>query len=258
VSNSSSLFDEGLIRAIVSSLCGEVASLTPIVALDDKMVCELVVAGGSVYFKASTRDPVALEAWAYRSAREAGVGVPEVLEVDVSLRRFPAAFLVIEGVSGKEMAGLGVDDPRYRRVAEDLALQLRSLHDVTLEGYGLVDLPHFMSTGEVRGSCATWSAYLEQQVDQDLGILRAVGIVGEQKAASLRDLTTDVGRSLDPIVKGRQLHGDLGSEHVYFDRTVSRVSGLIGNPPSDRPPRIGGRHVSDGATAVERAAQLHR
>jgi hypothetical protein len=31
-----------------------------------------------------------------------------------------------------------------------------------------------------------------------------------------------------------------------------------GGPPPDRPPRIGGRHVSDGATASEDAAQLHR
>ena len=224
---SSSLFDEGLIRAIVSSLCGEVATLRPIITLDDRVVCEVVADGRSVYFKASTSDPIALEAWAYRSAHVAGVVVPEVLAVDSSLGRFPAGYLVVDGVSGEEMASLDADDPLYRLLAEDLALQLRSLHAVTLEGFGLVDLPHFTATGQVRGSFATWSSYLARQVAQDLEILRTADIVSERIAASLRDLTAEIGPMLDAIVQGRQLHGDLGSEHVYVDRTVPRVVGLI-------------------------------
>lgn len=221
------MFDTDAILAILTRELGaQPTAVTVVLSLADRVVVETVVDSRRVYFKGTT-DPVDLEAWAYERARAAGLPVPGVLAVDTSRERFPVGFMISEGIAGEDLAGLGASDPLYQPLIADVAGHMRSLHAQPLEGFGLVDLVYFRTTGIVRGAHARWSDFLRQQVEGDLSVLELEGFVPRRQAQKLRELVEAVGRQLDPIVSASHLHGDLGSEHVYVDRRSCSVVGMI-------------------------------
>lgn len=75
------------------------------------------------------------EAWAFKKSREMGVPTPEVMAIDVSMSRFPEAFMItrrIKGVSGDTAHSTEEGVALLKQLGHYLSL----IHQVKLKGFG--------------------------------------------------------------------------------------------------------------------------
>jgi aminoglycoside phosphotransferase (APT) family kinase protein len=86
--------------------------------------------------RAEWREGVALEAWALRCAREAGVAVPEVLAVGLDPPDFPRPYLISRRVAGLPGDSAELTQGELLTYHRDLGRQAARLHAVRLAGFG--------------------------------------------------------------------------------------------------------------------------
>jgi aminoglycoside phosphotransferase (APT) family kinase protein len=86
--------------------------------------------------RAEWREGVALEAWALRCARQAGVAVPEVLAVGLDPPDFPRPYLITRRVAGLPGDSAELTQGELLTFHHDLGRQAARLHAVRLAGFG--------------------------------------------------------------------------------------------------------------------------
>lgn len=181
--------------------------------------------GRELYFKSGSRQAIDREVWGYETARTAGVPVPIVAAVDTSLDVFPEAYLLVQAVSGVQLADLDVADGAFVALIRQTAQHVKALHQTRLHGYGPPD-PEALAD-EPQGLHDSWSHALGERLDADIGPLVAAGILAPRTVSALHDALGTRAGELDRLASSRHLHGDLGSEHVYVDRAANRITGII-------------------------------
>lgn len=204
--------------------------LTPIPTYPDSVVYEGTADERSVIFKGvdvagADPDGIALEVWSLESARREDVAVPRVLSVDLSGSLFPASFFVMEKVDGVPFDEIAESTADIKPVVVELGEALRRLHEVRLSGAGWLDEQLYRRTGEVRGIHESWPSALSAAVPDALDYLD--GVLSRDQALTLREQVDVVISRLPEVDQPVLLHGDFGQTHVYVDRDVSRMMGIV-------------------------------
>ena len=198
-----------------------------VVAVHNRLVCAARIRGKAVFFKASSSEPVRVEAWAYERSRGVGIPVPRVLALDTSQAVFPEDFMVVEGVDGVELNAIGASQSVYPKLIRQIAAHLTALHNLEYNRFGRPDLDFLVESGVIRGQFDRWSSVLTDKLESDLSPLLMARIIDPSTADALREAIARRRDDLDGVTCPRQLHGDLGSEHIYVDPDAEKVTGFV-------------------------------
>ncbi len=169
-------------------VAGSVANLDLLLRLDDD---------GSVIMKVAPVDELRREVWVCRRLVGAGLPVPEVLAHDLDHDR---PFLIMDVVPGAASDAASV--------ATEAGRVMRTVHDVELDGFGLIDLD-----GErVRGRYASWAESLAAEA-AGAGELVAAGLLDAEVAGRAVSVATGPLTRYDGA--GVLLHRDLKVQHLF-------------------------------------------
>lgn len=213
--------------AIAEHLGARPESIEPLVTLNDRLVCEVVISGYSVVFKSVSHDPLEVEAWGFDRARGAGVPVPRVLALDTSKSAFPADFMITERIQGVPLSNLSATDESFAPITKNAARHLRGLHEVQMAGLGLLNVDVLRKTGAVKGNSDSWPAVIVQRTQYDLRTLEEQKLVNPEALTKLRRAVESLSDELALTREGRLIHGDFGSEHILIDGDKGEIAGFI-------------------------------
>ena len=146
------------------------------------------------------------EQWAMARAREAGIPVPEVLEVGINPIPFP--YMVARKVAGTE----ATHHPERFRVLRQMGRFARQLHEVKTSGFG-----HTFDWSENQLSRKeSWAEYLQREFrgPERLAILDRHGMLTKPALKALRATFEEIARwDPQPVLN----HGDLRLKNVVVD-----------------------------------------
>ncbi len=118
------------------------------------------------------------------------------------------------------VVGLG---PATGRGLESAGRRLRAVHEIEVEGYGLLTAGRD-GHGPVRGREDTWADVIARPL-AELPTLVAAGIVDEPLVERVRSVFARESGLLACGTGGVRLHADLRSRHVFADQ--GRLTGII-------------------------------
>lgn len=210
---------EGVAREILKSLAITDAELVHKESGTTNYVFE--VAGGRapmvlrIGLKAKKQLAFARERCVIERVREAGIPVPEVLEQGEAGEWTYMAVLRMAGEPA-------TNHPQRLGTLRDLArLAATCIHRVETIGYG----PDFALEGQCGGGQVGWREWLYDRLGavRRLELLRANGIISDDRFAGFRETLESVARWTDPPILN---HGDLRLKNVLVDDSGAIV-GLI-------------------------------
>ncbi|MGW0231642.1 aminoglycoside phosphotransferase family protein [Actinopolymorpha singaporensis] len=198
----------------------------------------LVTTGrGDFVLKAGDAHAVVSEAWACERVRAVGVPVPEVVAVDADRNTLALPYLLM-----RRLPGAPVDDVDDADAALETAGRwLRAVHEIEVEGYGLLTASGRGGPGErggppaqVHGRESTWADVVARPL-AELPALVAEKILDEPLAERVRSAFaadagllaygTGGGSGRYGDRRGVLLHADLHPRHVFAER--GRLTGII-------------------------------
>ncbi|MCU0759692.1 MAG: aminoglycoside phosphotransferase family protein [Steroidobacteraceae bacterium] len=155
------------------------------------------------------------EQWAIAQAREAGVPVPQVLEV--GNQPGPFVYMVSNLARGEE----ATRHPQRMELLEQLGALAARIHRVATHGFGST----FDWSHNQLSRCETWDAYLgrELALEARLETLAEHGGVDEDRLARMRERLQEIGGLAG---EPRLNHGDLRLKNVLATRE-GRITALI-------------------------------
>jgi aminoglycoside phosphotransferase (APT) family kinase protein len=179
---------------------------------------------------------VVLEAWAIERARALGVPAPEVLGLDTRESDFPGPVLILEKVQGQPLP------PRWRppsndetvlergreeAVWRDVGGHLRSIHSISVGGFGRLDDAAYRATGVVRGACDRWDEYAIAPALDALHDTAFDDYVSAEVCMLARECLDRSSQLLAARTDSRLLHGEPCAKHIFVSPETQTLSGII-------------------------------
>ncbi|HEX6848825.1 MAG TPA: aminoglycoside phosphotransferase family protein [Chitinophagaceae bacterium] len=146
------------------------------------------------------------EQWATHKAKEAGIPVPDILEVGHQIIPFP--YMLQQKIEGKE----AMDHPNRLKILNHLGKYARIIHSIPTEGFG----PVFNWSKNKLSRKKTWIEFIEKElrVADGLKFLEKHEILSKKK---LRKLCTEFDRIKKWKVTPSLNHCDLRLKNVLVD-----------------------------------------
>ena len=147
------------------------------------------------------------EQWAVQKASEAGVPVPEILEVGTEVIPFP--YMLQEKINGTE----AINHPERINVLSDLGNYAKLIHSIPTNGYG----HNFDWSQNKLSKQSTWSDYLENElrVTERLQFLQSNHMLPRRKVLKLATDFRKISRwKFDPVLN----HCDLRLKNVIVNK----------------------------------------
>ncbi len=155
------------------------------------------------------------EQWAMTQAKQAGVPVPEVLEVGVGV--IPIPYMISRKVEGTE----ATHHPERFKVLQELGRLTTLIHSVPTSGFG-----HTFDWSNNRLSRKeSWAAYLKRELkyEERLKTLDAHKMLSKAQAKGLQAVLRDIeGWKRKPVLN----HGDLRLKNIMVDEE-GRITAII-------------------------------
>lgn len=152
----------------------------------------------------------ALEAWAFEQCRKRGVRAPEVLSV--SGPGDDVEHVATLALRGSALWQQGHIRPQaLRNVLQNAGEQLRSLHEVEIDGYGTITSPGV-------GRDSRWCSLIDFTRGHGLNYLVDRGVLTSAGADDVYRLLDEASRLIPPDLPSRLIHGDLEGDHVFAHR----------------------------------------
>lgn len=215
-------------RSIENHLGARPDHLTQVVSDYEEEVFEAVLGDRTVLFKADGdvgKGRVVLEAWAYQRARELGAPVPRVLATDLGHETYPRNFIVIEKLPGVPLDEVDLAAEERQRLIREAGWAVRSVHEIGIPGFGLLEEAKYLRTAQVQGEFDSWDDFLNQVLNLALPALRAEGVIDDAEVERIDRAIADHDDFYDLGPVGHLLHGRFDPAHVLVDK--GRVSGIV-------------------------------
>ena len=150
---------------------------------------------------------------------------------DITRGSVPTDFQLMRFSPAPSLRSFDDDEHRAISAIAPWAEQLRYLHEVEAEGFGLAAVEP--GGAVISGAAPSWAAYLNTRRDEHLDRIAAAGLVtGAEKAAAAVALDKLVDQAPDST--GRILHGDCGPHNAVDDPAgvalIDWEDALVGDP----------------------------
>ncbi|MEQ7008198.1 phosphotransferase [Actinopolymorpha sp. B17G11] len=181
------------------------------------VVVEAQTPDGGFFLKANGDRSVRAEAFVARTARDAGVPVPEILDLGDDTRLPGGSWILMGRVPGQQWDTRTLPEPATTVTINDLAEYLSRLHGVRLPGYGWLD-------NGGRGTSPTWRAWMRSEAAESAKVL----VAHDDLPASFPAEVDRVIRAVVPDdVRPALLNADLGLSEIFVDPETGAVTGIL-------------------------------
>ncbi len=217
--------NEETVAGIVRDVLGEQpTAVEHVPTIEDTTVYRIEAPSGRLFFKTEHEGhDITLTAWAYERAAEAGVPSPPVVHLDASRKRWPEDFVILRAVPGTDLEHDPLEGDELRRVLADSGRLMRRLHTITLDGFGELE----RDGDDVIGEKKDHRSYLRSRLAWGLPYLVARGLLTAETHDDVVRLIDHADVLAPPPPRGSLLHGDVGLDHIFVDRTTMTITGLI-------------------------------
>jgi len=215
-------------RSIESHLGARPDHLTQVASAYGEEVFEAVLGDRTVLFKADRevgKGRVVLEAWAHQKARELGAPVPRVLATDLGHETYPRNFILIEKLPGVPLDQVDLAEEERHRLIRQAGWAIRSVHEIGIPGFGLLEEAEYLRTAQVQGEFDAWEDSLNQVLNMTLPALRAGGVIDDAQVDRIDLAVTDHADYYDLGPVGHLLHGKFDPAHVLVDQ--GEIAGIV-------------------------------
>ena len=213
-------------RSIESHLGARPDHLTQVASGYEQEVFEAVLGNRTVVFKADRevgKGRVVLEAWAYQRARELGAPVPRVLATDLGHETYPRNFIIIEKLPGVPLDDVDLEE--RQRLIREAGWAVRSVHEIGIPGFGLLEEAGYLRTAQVQGEFDSWDDFLNQVLNSTLPALRDEGVIDDAEVERIDRAVADHADFFDLGPVGHLLHGRFDPAHVLVDQ--GEIAGIV-------------------------------
>ena len=151
----------------------------------------------------------AAEALVHRLLRERGVWAPAVVAMEHQNRDTGLSLMITEEIPGRSVQDLepGKSLPG---ILQEAGRQLALLHQVPVEGFGWIDRS---CHNRLKGEHATFRAYLEEYMDEDLKALECYDFTSQQRKQYAKWMEEAL-QVLD-TPRAVLVHGDFDISHIF-------------------------------------------
>jgi aminoglycoside phosphotransferase (APT) family kinase protein len=167
-----------------------------------------------------------LDGWAAEMLRRRGLPALHVYHVDVTRSVWPVDVQILEEAPGRPLTVHDDDDQRLRPLLTDLGRFIARVHEIGLEGFGLLGI-RLPASGPAAGGrpCGLWSSWRDYLRTNLAGHLRACQDMGAVSGAEVQrvEAVFAAGETMFRGVPPVLLHGDLGNHNVFADDGGVRV-----------------------------------
>ncbi|MFN4140958.1 phosphotransferase family protein [Aestuariivirga sp.] len=156
------------------------------------------------------------EQWAISQAHDAGVPVPEVLEVGAEF--VPAPYMISRSVAGVE--GTKVEDPLP--ILEEMGRLTSLIHTVATSGFGHT----FDWSSNKLSRKETWSEFLKRELrlEERLGVLQKHKMLSQKQGEGRKQALREIEDwSSAPVLN----HGDMRLKNVILDGKSGKIKAIL-------------------------------
>lgn len=169
------------------------------------------------------------------SARQ--ISHASVVAADCSRQVVPFDFEVMDFIDGRSYKSFDTDEGSVEARLPSVAQYLRSCHQISGDGYGLLGGDTQSPEAPLVGSHRTWNDYLSLRLDTHLDMVAAAGLVSEAERRRIQGIFEAVGNETQPA-PSRLLHGDCGPHNAISTSGQSAIlidweDALLGDPLFD-------------------------
>lgn len=148
------------------------------------------------------------EQWAMLRAREAGVPVPEVLEVGGELAEQP--YMILRKVDGIEASSLA----QRTELARQMGRCAAQIHTIATRGFGR----SFDWSANTLSRCASWAQFLEEEMRlaERLALFERHRLLNAAQCRQLQRTLEGIGRTRGRL-RTALAHGDMRAKNIVVD-----------------------------------------
>lgn len=162
------------------------------------------------------------EAWAFDRCRGVGVPVPEVVRVDVSLSKFPEAYLLTKKIPGAPGSKMEFSDAGFIDLMQQLGHYLYLIHSIPVGGFGEIN----QIGDQFRGKHST----LWQSVISGFEGSWWVDMITTHELLSKEDLeryqkVLEEHKDLFTLETSSLTHGDIGPRNLIMEG--DKIAGIV-------------------------------
>jgi aminoglycoside phosphotransferase (APT) family kinase protein len=225
------------IGAIAAAALGETPlSVEFVPTIEDSTVYRIETPSGRFFFKTEHEGHhIAMTAWAYARAAEAGVPVPDVVALDLTKERWPEEFVIVSAVAGTDLQHDPLEGDELARVLAESGEVMRQLHGVTVDGFGELEQ---LDDDTVAGEEDDHLSYLRERIAWGLPYLLQHDLVTSDTHDAVLEIVEAAERLAPTPARGSLLHGDVGLDHIFVDRSTMKITGLIDFEPEVADPTV--------------------
>ncbi len=174
-------------------------------------------------------------------AQNAGVKTPKLIVASEDLNKYQFAFSLQQKLPGKSLDKL--PEKRWPNIFSEVGVELAKLYSIKMAGFGPIDSERFGITGQLEGSFATWTGFVDSLFSKRKNeILNKIYIekpdnfktskLTSGQITKLLTISQRVGEISDRVNKlslnfdqASMLHGDL--QRMNFIVSDTHLSGII-------------------------------
>lgn len=156
------------------------------------------------------------EQWAMGQAQNAGVPVPEVLEIGAEF--VPAPYMISRSVTGME--GTKAEDPLP--ILEEMGRLTSLIHTVATTGFGHT----FDWSSNKLSRKETWGDFLKRELklEERLQVLRKYKMLSPKQSKGLKEALREIeGWNTPPVLN----HGDMRLKNVILDEKSGKIKAVL-------------------------------
>jgi len=170
--------------------------------------------------------------------RQHGVRVPQIFRCDVSLKKYPVRFQIMEKIEGKCLNEYDrLQTLNRRQIGVQLGEMLAKMHSIKLEGYGFINTHVLRSENRLIGLDISNKNYFYKRLDSHLKSLRDTNFLSLEQIKEIETLIEKHSYLLN-IEKGSILHKDIAFWNMIgtqdeINALIDWDDVVIGDPADD-------------------------
>jgi fructosamine-3-kinase len=165
-----------------------------------------------------------IDKWVMEMLRQADIPNLHVYHIDISREACPFDYEIIEEAKGKPLGEHENQKQLNRHLIVELGTAIAKLHNITINGFGMLDVRCILCAKEGKGLLDTWKEYIFCNLDKHIGICFNIGAISFEESKAIESVFSQAEPMFEHVMPAL-LHGDLSNRNIFSDG--KRITALV-------------------------------